>query len=142
MQQKTSPDSRRGLSYFQRLHCLYFLDYILIALNEIGVLTLTVGADFCVLQGFVSFSAIFAVGNGFDFLDLHLGISKILGLFPCPIPEVNDVLGNYAGNLADLQGDGGNNGKIVLLNQLFHFVYYVIYCSKLMHGFFLRGYKR
>lgn len=76
------------------------------------------GAYFGVLDGGVGLAAAFAVGHGVYLLYLQLGALAQLGLGRRPLPAVNEVAGDYAGNLSNLEGHTAYGGEGVFLPHL------------------------
>ena len=90
----------------------------LIAPAEIGVFTAAVGTGPAVGHGRIFLPAVLAEGDGVDLLDLKLCFLRHRLLFPGPVPAVDEVIVDDAGDLADFQGDGGDFFYIIFLRSM------------------------
>ena len=121
--------------FFSLLRYSDFFDIEFISLQQIGVFALAAGADLCVLYSLVFFSAVFAVGDGRYGLDLQNGMFHQGFFFYCPVPAVDQIFVEYAGDLSDLQRD---TFYPIFLCYFFHVPYYVKYNAQFFPVFNLQ----
>ena len=96
--------------------------------------TAAVGTGPAVSHGGIFLSAVLAEGDGVDLLDLKLCFLRHRLLFPGPVPAVDEVIVDDAGDLADFQGDGGDFFYIIFLCHLFYVAHDVEYHSQFVHS--------
>ena len=120
------------------LHCLNFLDIILIASEQESVLAAAIRTYLCVFHRRVCLAAVLAVGDGVERLDLQLGVFEIGRVLYRPVPAVLNVLRDYSADLADLKRNAADRGEIILNAQLLDLLYDIKNGTKLVPGLLLR----
>ena len=99
------------------------LDGVLVAAEQISMLTLAVGAYLGVFDRGVCLFAILTIGHGGERLDLQLGVFEIGRVLYRPVPAVLNVLRDYSADLADLKRNAADRGEIILNAQLLDLLY-------------------
>ena len=134
-----TPKSVPRLLFLRLLAGFDLLDGVLVAAEQIGMLTLAVRAYFCVFDRWICLFAVLAVGHGGERLDLQLRALEILRFFHRPLPAVGQVIRDDAADLADLQRDAGDLGQVVFLDDLFDLLDDIEHGSQFVHRVFLRS---